>query len=73
MSSEMTTALPSSLSGSESETTDPTPTNPDLKEAEERLDKALAEFVVAGNAFTEAGGNPVVIMQKFSAAVMGAE
>lgn len=64
MDTGMTTNLPSSLSGSESE-------SPELTEKTRKLDDAIAAFIAAGNEFLAAGGDQFVLMGKFQAAMMG--
>lgn len=77
-----TTALPSSFAGNENsadflanlqqETPQSiTPENPVLQAASEQLDQTIRDFKLHGDAFLAAGGDPMELMRRFQAVVMG--
>lgn len=66
MSGEPIAGMPISSPGSESRNQ-----APELTAASEELDAAIAAFSVAAEKFTTAGGDPMVVLQRFQSAVMG--
>lgn len=74
MSGERTTGMPISSPGSGSTNSQGMGTEaltPELVLASEALDDAISTFKAAGENFVAAGGDPMELMRRFQAAVVG--